>query len=180
MCLVVMAARAATGATVRVVKADTARLEDATSRARDDMLTRMFVFLLLLSSSKSGVVRVAMISQKKESVMNEGEDDPPPPYLFKSKSLRCNAWNAQSAGVLCVVQRQFHLEAPAILKIRDNYIVSTWSRQSHKADNLRMLSRFNKAHPSPFTLRNLSPISHYHALTELVLRRAVPLACEYG
>lgn len=47
MCLVVMAARAATGATVRVVKADTARLEDATNRAaRDDMLMRMmFAFL---------------------------------------------------------------------------------------------------------------------------------------
>ena len=77
MCLVVMAARAATGATLRVVKADTARLEDATSRARDDMLTRMFVFLYLLfmSSSKRDDVRVAMISQKKESVMyDKGED----------------------------------------------------------------------------------------------------------
>jgi len=47
MCLVVMAARAATGATVRVVKADTARLEDATNRAaREDMLMRIFVLLL--------------------------------------------------------------------------------------------------------------------------------------
>lgn len=44
----VMAARAATGATVRVVKADTARVEDATNRAvRDDMLMRIFVFLFI-------------------------------------------------------------------------------------------------------------------------------------
>ena len=46
MCLAVTMARAATGATVRVVKAVTARLEDATNRAaRDDMLTRILLFV---------------------------------------------------------------------------------------------------------------------------------------
>ena len=73
MCLVVMAARAATGATVRVVKADTARLEDATSRARDDMLTRMFVFFTVDEQQQRGVVRVAIVSQKKESIMIKGK-----------------------------------------------------------------------------------------------------------
>jgi hypothetical protein len=73
MCLVVMAARAATGATVRVVKADTARLEDATNRAaREDMLMRIFVLLHIGSIAARENMNISIQFSSSSSIRKVG------------------------------------------------------------------------------------------------------------